>query len=94
MWRTLAQPRRGAVLSIRRGAASPAALADRLVRLAAQAGGEPSARLQVEILSAPGPRCARGDPACEPIPYEAACVEKTRYDQSCKRTSSMRLDTA
>jgi hypothetical protein len=75
----------GVVLQVRENTVTPVALAERLEAAATQAGGDVAAWVEVQILSAPGPRCAPDDPACEPIPYEAACVEKTHYDPKGER---------
>jgi hypothetical protein len=81
-----AKPVLGVQLSIRENTATPAMIAERVVALAARAGGDPAVRVQVTIVSPPGPRCAAEDPACGPVPYEAACVERTGYDPKGQRT--------
>jgi hypothetical protein len=81
----LAKPALGVVLQVNENTATPVAVADQVAALAARAGGDPAACVDVAIASAPGPRCAADDPACGPVPYEAACVEKTAYDPKGKR---------
>jgi hypothetical protein len=73
----------GITLEVREARTTPAQIAQHLVALAPEGA---IARVQVTIISAPGPRCAPDDPACEPLPYDAACVEKTDYDPKGKRT--------
>lgn len=82
----LAKPALGVQLSMREHTATPAMIAERIAALTARAGGDPAAHVQVTIVSAPGPRCAADDPACGPVPYDAACVERTSYDPKGKRT--------
>ena len=72
----------GVTLQVRENGATPVQIAQELARVA-PAGA--TARVLVLIKFAPGPRCAPDDPACEPLPYEAACVEKTDYDPKGKR---------
>ena len=73
----------GVHLEIREHSATPVEIAEKLAALAPEGA---IARVQVTIISAPGPRCAPDDLACEPLPYGAACVEKTDYDPQGKRT--------
>jgi hypothetical protein len=80
-----AKPDLGVMLWIRESTASPVMIAERVAALAARAGGDPTVHVQVEIKSAPGARCAPDDPACGPVPYEAACVEQTDYHPRGKR---------
>ena len=80
------EPTLGVVLWVNENSAAPAAVAEQVAAHVARAGGDPAACVAVTILSAPGPRCAAGDPACGPVPYEAACVERTDYDPKGKRT--------
>jgi hypothetical protein len=78
-----APPALGITLQVRENSATPVQIAEKLATLG-PAGAR--ARVEVTIVSAPGPRCAPDDPACEPLPYQAACVEKTDYDPKRKRT--------
>jgi hypothetical protein len=80
------KPALGVMLWVKENTVTPAAVAEQVAAHVARAGGEPAACVAVTILSAPGPRCAAGDPACEPVPYDAACVERTDYDPKGKRT--------
>ena len=80
-----ATPALGVTLQIRENTATPVMIAERVAALTASAGGDPAACVDVTILSAPGARCAADDPACGPIPYEAACVEQTDYDPKGQR---------
>jgi hypothetical protein len=80
-----AKPDLGVLLWIRENTATPIMIAQHVAALAARAGGDPTVHLQVTIHSAPGPRCAPDDPACGPVPYEAACVERTDYHPKGKR---------
>jgi hypothetical protein len=81
-----AKPTLGVRLSIREGTATPAMIGERIAALADRVGGNPAIRVQVTIVSPPGPRCAVDDPACGPVPYKAACVERTSYDPKATRT--------
>ena len=81
-----AAPHSGVVMWVDERTVTPAASAERLSAFVSRADGNPSVRVRVTILSAPGPRCAADDPACGPLPYEAACVERTHYDPRGKRT--------
>jgi hypothetical protein len=80
-----AKPSLGVLLWLAENTATPVVIAEQVAALAASAGGDPAACVEVEIMSAPGPRCAADDPACGPVPYEAACVEKTDYDPKQRR---------
>jgi hypothetical protein len=85
--RPLAKPHpKGWVTHVDENTVTPVDVAERLAALAARAGGDPAMRIRVSIQSAPGPRCAADDPACGPLPYDAACVEQTSYDPKAKRT--------
>jgi len=81
-----AKPELGVKVWIRENTATPQAIAARVAELAARAGGDPTVHVEVNISSAPGARCAPDDPACGPVPYEAACVEQTDYDPKGTRT--------
>jgi len=81
-----AKPQIGLRVWLDENTATPVMIAERLAALATRAGGDPAARVQVTITSAPGPRCTADDPACGPVPYEAACVERTDYDPKARRT--------
>lgn len=81
-----ANPRPGAVMWVDEKTVTPVEISEHLVAFASRAGGDPSVRVQVTILSAPGPRCAADDPACGPVPYQAMCVEQTDYDPKGART--------
>ncbi len=81
----LAKPALGVLLGVNENTATPGAIADQVAAVAARAGGDPAACVDVAIVSAPGPRCAADDPACGPVPYEASCVEKTDYDPKGRR---------
>ena len=71
----------GIQVDVREKGATPEEIARRLKTVAAQAGAADAAvRVQVTILTAPGPRCAAGDPACGPEPYGGGCAERTDYD--------------
>lgn len=75
----------GIVMDVREKGASPAEIARRLSAVAAQASAaEATARVQVNILTDPGPRCAADDPACGPDPNNA-CLERTNYDARKQR---------
>jgi len=79
-------PRLCIVVSLRENAATPADIARRLVTSAIDTRTkDATARVQVSILSVPRPRCAVGDPACGPVPYDAECVEKTSYSAKAAR---------
>jgi hypothetical protein len=72
-----AKPALGVQLDVDDTGATPVEIARRLARLTPTGV---AARVQVTIRSPPGPRCAAGDPACGPLPYDAACLAKTDYD--------------
>ena len=76
-------PSLGITLEVREQSATPMQIARQLETLAPDGS---TARVEVTIISAPGPRCAADDPACEPLPYQAACVEKTAYNPRATRT--------
>jgi hypothetical protein len=61
------------------------ALAHRMAAAVGQLPGEPSARVQVMVRWTPDPRCAADDPACGPLPYDAACIERTNYSPKRER---------
>jgi hypothetical protein len=76
----------GIQVDVREKGATPEEIARRLVSGAAQAGAaDATVRVQVTILTAPGLRCAPGDPACGPEPYDHQCLEKTDYNGKKKR---------
>lgn len=74
---------RGLVARVPENAVTPAQILEDLDRLGALAQAQDATlRALVLVLSAPGPRCAKDDPACTPVPYSAACAEQTDYDPS------------
>jgi hypothetical protein len=77
------RPSLGITLQVREQSAAPVQIARQLATLAPDGS---TARVEVTIISAPGPRCAADDPACEPLPYQAACVEKTAYNPKATRS--------
>ena len=81
----LAERQAGVQVWVRDDTMPAAALAQRLAAVAAELRGDVSMRVQVTIRSTPGPRCAAGDPGCGPIPYQAACLERTDYDPKGER---------
>jgi len=64
-------------LQVRDGLVGPDVLARTMVA-EAEAVGASDARLRVQVgqIVPPGPRCAAGDPACGPLPYDAGCAEQ------------------
>jgi hypothetical protein len=76
-------PAVGLTLRVRENSATPGQIAEKLATLVPDGA---IARVEVTIISAPGPRCAPDDPTCGPLPYAAACIEKTDYDPKGKRT--------
>jgi hypothetical protein len=67
-------------LHVRAGLIGPVALARTMVA-GAQGAGASDAKLRVQVVQVvpPGPRCAASDPACGPLPYDAACAEQLGY---------------
>jgi hypothetical protein len=75
----------GAVFSVPEHTLTPVQIAEALRDLSEPTA---SARVQVTILSAPGPRCAPDDPACGPVPYpegEFRCAEGRNADSHRER---------
>ena len=67
----------GLVTTVRENSLAPAAIWHTLVDLAARAHADDAAlAAEIEIVSAPGPRCGADDPACGPQPYWDACPER------------------
>jgi hypothetical protein len=72
----------GVMLRVRENSVTPVQIAQELAKVAPDGA---TARALVMINFAPGPRCAPDDPACEPLPHGAECVERTDYDRKGKR---------
>jgi hypothetical protein len=75
----------GVMLWVRDGTFPPEAIAHRVAAAVGQLDGDPAARVQVTVRTTPPPRCAAGDPTCGPVPYKAACIERTDYDPQAAR---------
>jgi len=75
----------GVQLGTRAAMPPPEAIARQLIAALRPLEGDPTARLQITVHTVPSPRCAPTDPTCGPLPYEAACIERTDYDPKAPR---------